>query len=79
MIRKKKDKIKEEGDQLLVSVIEELQNQLTLQKDLDQTTLDMSDDNLTATAVLRAKYNFLYSEARHRHTIFSGISNAISQ
>ena len=42
---RKKDKIKELGDQKLVAEIEKLQNQIALEQDLDQTTLDLSDDN----------------------------------
>lgn len=75
----KKNKIKEEGDKRLVTLVEKLQNELALQKDLDQTTLDMSDDNVVASKILRAKYTFLYGEARYRHTRFSGITNAITQ
>ncbi|RVU71398.1 MULTISPECIES: YaaL family protein [Lactobacillus] len=79
MAMRKKNKIKEEGDQRLIALIEKLQNQLALQKDLDQTTLDMSDDNIIVSKILRAKYSFLYNEARYRHTRFSGITNAITQ
>lgn len=74
-----RNKIKEEGDQKLVALIEKIQNEIALQQDLDQTTLDMSDDNVVASKILRAKYSFLYSEARRRHTRFSGITNAITQ
>ena len=42
---RKRDKIKELGDQKLVSEIEKLQNQIALEQDLDKTTLDLSDDN----------------------------------
>lgn len=76
---KKKNKIKAEGDQRLVTLVEKLQNEIALQQGLDQNTLDMSDDNLVASKVLRAKYAFLYDEARYRHTRFSGITNAITQ
>lgn len=79
MISRKENKIKKEGDDKLVAVVEKIQNEIALQQDLDQTTLDMSDDNLIASKILRAKYSFLYSEARHRHTRFSGITNAITQ
>lgn len=79
MARKKKDKIKEEGDQKLIALVEKLQNQIAFQQDLDQTTLDMSDDNVVASKILQAKYSFLYNEARYRHTRFSGITNAITQ
>ncbi|HBQ43221.1 MAG TPA: DUF2508 domain-containing protein, partial [Lactobacillus acetotolerans] len=47
--------------------------------DLDQTTLDMSEDNVVAGKILLAKYSFLYDEARYRHTRFSGLTNAITQ
>lgn len=79
MTSRKENKIKKEGDQRLIEVVEKIQNEIALQQDLDQTTLDMSDDNLIASKILRAKYSFLYSEARHRHTRFSGITNAITQ
>lgn len=76
---RKKDKIKELGDQKLVAEIEKLQNQIALEQDLDQTTLDLSDDNYIQGKILRAKYTFLYNEARYRGTRFSGITNAITQ
>lgn len=79
MARKKRNKVKEEGDQKLVALIERLQDELALEQDLDQTTLDMSDDNVVASQILRAKYSFLYDEARYRNTRFSGISSAITQ
>lgn len=79
MTSRKENKIKKEGDQRLIEVVEKIQNEIALQQDLDQITLDMSDDNLIASKILRAKYSFLYSEARYRHTRFSGITNAITQ
>ena len=79
MAKRKRDKIKDEGDQKLITLVEKLQNQIALQQDLDQTTLDLSDDNVVANEILRAKYSFLYSEARDRHTRFSGITKAITQ
>lgn len=79
MARKKKNKIKDLGDQRLVSEIEKLQNQLALEQNLDQNTLDLSDDNYIQGRILKAKYTFLYNEARHRGTRFSGITNAITQ
>ena len=72
-MKKRRDKVKEAGDKKLVALVEKIQNQIALQQDLDHNTLDMSDDNVIA------KYSFLYSEARHRHTRFSGITNAITQ
>lgn len=75
----RKNKIKAEGDKRLITLVEKLQNELAFQKDLDQNTLDMSDDNVVANKILRAKYTFLYDEARHRGTSFSGITNAITQ
>ena len=71
--------IKEQGDKKLITLVEKLQNEIALQNGLDQNTLDMSDDNLVASKILRAKYTFLYDEARYRHTRFSGITNAITQ
>ena len=40
MANKKQAKIKAMGDQKLVAEIEKLQNQIALEQDLDQTTLD---------------------------------------
>lgn len=79
MAKRKRDKIKVDGDQKLIALVEKLQNQISFQQNLDQTTLDMSDDNVVASKILRAKYSFLYNEARYRHTSFSGITNAITQ
>ena len=79
MDRRNKNKIKELGDQKLVTEIEKLQNQLALEQDLDQNTLDLSDDNYIQGRILKAKYTFLYNEARYRGTRFSGITNAITQ
>jgi len=39
----------------------------------------MSEDNVISGKILRAKYSFLYDEARLRHTRFSGFTNAISE
>ena len=77
MANKKQAKIKAMGDQKLVAEIEKLQNQIALEQDLDQTTLDLSEDNYVQNRILKAKYTFLYNEARHRGTRFSGITNAI--
>lgn len=74
-----KNKVKEEGDRRLVTLVEKLQNEIALQNDLNQNTIDMSDDNVVASKILRAKYSFLYDEARHRRTKFSGITNAITR
>ncbi|WEV36532.1 YaaL family protein [Lactobacillus sp. ESL0677] len=72
-------KVKQMGDDKLIGVIEKLQDEMAVQKSLDSTTLDMSDDNIIANKILQAKYSFLYNEARHRHTRFSGYTNAISE
>ena len=79
MARRNKNKIKELGDQKLVTEIEKLQNQLAVEQELDQNTSDLSDDNYIQGRILKAKYTFLYNEARHRGTRFSGITNAITQ
>ena len=65
MAKKDKDKIKELGDQKLVAEIEKLQNQISLEQNLDQNTLDLSDDNYVQNKILKAKYTFLYNEARY--------------
>ena len=73
-----RNKIKNMGDEWLMATIEDLQEKIAVQKNLDPTTLDMSEDNVVTGEILRAKYSFLYDEARHRHTRFSGFTNAIS-
>ena len=73
-----RNKIKNMGDEWLMATIEDLQEKIAVQKKLDPTTLDMSEDNVVTGKILRAKYSFLYDEARHRHTRFSGFTNAIS-
>lgn len=60
-----KEKIQELGDRKLVAEIEKLQNQIAREQDLDQNTLDLSDDNYIQGRILKAKYTFLYNEARH--------------
>lgn len=75
----RKLKAKEMGDQKLIALIEKLQNEISREADLDQNTLDMSEDNIVAAKILHAKYNFAYDEARFRHTRFSGMTNAITQ
>ena len=74
-----RNKIKNMGDEWLMATIEDLQEKIAVQKNLDPTTLDMSEDNVVTGKILRAKYSFLYDEARHRHTRFSGFTNAISE
>ena len=39
----------------------------------------MAEENSLSNEILLAKYAFLYQEARHRHTRFSGFTNAISE
>lgn len=58
MANKKQAKIKAMGDQKLVAEIEKLQNQIALEQDLDQTTLDLSEDNYVQNRILKAKYTF---------------------
>lgn len=74
MVRKN---VKKLGDEELIALIEKLQEEIAIQKNLNPTTLDMSEDNIIAGKILLAKYTFLYDEARHRHTRFSGFTNAI--
>ena len=47
----KHNKIKEQGDKKLITLVEKLQNEIALQNGLDQNTLDMSDDNLVASKI----------------------------
>ena len=73
------DKIKQAEDEKLMALVEKLQQEISLSKGLDSTTLDMSDDNIVADKILRAEYAFLYDEARYRHASYTGVTNAISQ
>ncbi|GHV97457.1 hypothetical protein lacNasYZ03_15620 [Lactobacillus nasalidis] len=73
------DKIKHAEDEKLMALVEKLQQEISLNKGLDNTTLDMSDDNIVADKILRAEYAFLYDEARYRHASYTGLTNAISQ
>ncbi|QNQ81432.1 YaaL family protein [Lactobacillus sp. PV034] len=74
-----KNRIKKLGDDQLIEVISRLQTQLANQKMLDQTTIDLSDDNRIADRILQAKYNFLYDEAKRRNTKSSGLASVITQ
>lgn len=76
---KKTDKIKQAEDAKLMDLVERVQQEISLNKGLDNTTLDMSDDNIVADKILRAEYAFLYDEARYRHASYTGMTNAISQ
>lgn len=76
---KHSDKIKQAEDEKLMALVEKLQQEISLSKGLDNTTLDMSDDNIVADKILRAEYAFLYDEARYRHASYTGVTNAISQ
>ena len=73
------DKIKQAEDEKLMALVEKLQQEISLSRGLDSTTLDMSDDNIVADKILRAEYAFLYDEARYRHASYTGVTNAISQ
>lgn len=76
---KHSDKIKQAEDEKLMALVEKLQQEISLSRGLDNTTLDMSDDNIVADKILRAEYSFLYDEARYRHASYTGVTNAISQ
>lgn len=76
---KHSDKIKQAEDAKLMALVEKLQQEISLNKGLDNTTLDMSDDNIVVDKILRAEYAFLYDEARYRHASYTGVTNAISQ
>lgn len=78
-MNKHSDKIKQAEDEKLMALVEKLQQEISLNKGLDNTTLDMSDDNIVADKILRAEYAFLYDEARYRHASYTGVTNAISQ
>ncbi|KRL63103.1 YaaL family protein [Lactobacillus psittaci] len=75
----RKEKIKQLGDEQLMATISKLQRQLLNEQELDPTTLDYSEDNIIADKILKAKYSFLYNEARRRNTKSSVTNNAITQ
>ncbi|APT14298.1 YaaL family protein [Lactobacillus jensenii] len=79
MIFGKKTQVKEIGDQHLMVTISKLQRQLLNEQELDPTTVDYSEDNIMTSKILKAKYSFLYSVARQRHTKSSITNNAITQ
>ncbi|MDD6416910.1 MAG: YaaL family protein [Lactobacillus sp.] len=79
MSKRRSDKIKQAEDAKLMAAVEKIQQEISLNKGLDNTTLDMSDDNIITDKVLRAEYAFLYDEARYRHASYTGVTNAISQ
>lgn len=78
-MKNKTSLIKQKEDARLMALIQKLQQQIANEQELDQTTLDMSEDNIIATKILQAKYNFVYNEARYRKTKYSGITSAITQ
>lgn len=57
-MKKKIDKIKQAEDAKLMDLVERVQQEISLNKGLDNTTLDMSDDNIVADKILRAEYAF---------------------
>lgn len=77
-MRKKID-IKKLGDGRLIETVTKLQQQIAMQKTFEPTTLDLSNENRIADKILRAKYNFLYNEARKRHTVSSNPDSVITQ
>lgn len=76
---RRKNQVKQLGDERLISAIGKLQKQLANQKMFDQTTIDYSEDNRIANKILQAKYNFLYEEARRRNTKSSNSDSVITQ
>ena len=78
MSKRRSDKIKQAEDAKLMAAVEKIQQEISLNKGLDNTTLDMSDYNIITDKVLRAEYAFLYDEARYRHASYTGVTNAIS-
>ncbi|QNQ81881.1 DUF2508 family protein [Lactobacillus sp. PV037] len=71
--------IKKVGDGRLIATVTRLQRQIAMQKTFEPTTLDLSTDNRIADKILHAKYNFLYNEARRRHTASSNSDSVITQ
>lgn len=73
-----KHNLREQADSQLMTSIANLQQQLALTKTLSETSLDDSPDNIVALKILKAKYNFLFKEARLRQTSSKGLNNVIS-
>lgn len=75
----KQSKAQVRDDKRLMKLITELQQKIAIQQTLDQTTVDLSEDNIIADKILETKYLFVYNEARLRNTKYSGITSAITQ
>lgn len=76
---KNKEKIKELGDANLINKISELQIYLSNQRILNQTTVDLSEENRILDLILHAKYHFLYDEAKYRHARSKYSNSVIAQ
>lgn len=62
----KKISLKEQGDQALLSLLTKIQQKMIYDRSFDELVIDESEDNLIATKILHAKYNFLYRQVRLR-------------
>lgn len=74
-----KKRLREQADDSLMESISRLQQKLALTKTLQATSMDDSPENVIALKILKAKYNFLFKEARLRQTSSAGPNNVISR
>ncbi len=75
----KKKSVKQLGDENLLHLVGELQKKIAYEKTLNSLAMDQSADNLIASKILHAKYNFLYKEARLRNAPSEQTNSVISQ
>lgn len=71
MIFRKKDKLRSEFDQLLISQIKEIKAELTRQKDIVDKSVEPSEEILQELKALEAKYFFLLRQAKIRNVSIS--------
>lgn len=73
----KKPTIKQQGDQELLALVTKIQQKMNYNRTLDDLSIDQSSDNLIANKILRAKYNFLYREARERQAHSQSVASVV--
>lgn len=71
MLFRKKFKLRKEFDQLLISQIEHLKEELSRQKKLVEKSVEPSEEILQKLKVLEAKYFFLLRQAKIRNVSIS--------
>jgi len=66
MLFRKRDKLKREFDQYLLSQLELLKDEWMRQKSLIEKSIDPSDDIVNELKLVESKYFFLIREAKNR-------------